>query len=367
MYYVKYDCHLFSSIILLSAILYGVQLFLVWTNQSIFDDKMSLICYLLPLIITSGMIFLFFISSKISDEFYSFIYLLIGLYLGYLLYAFQISIIVRIIIIFVKNNELVMALILYITPLIICIYGIINALITKVERITLKYKGYKDRITILHLSDIHLGAIHQKNSVIKIVEEIKKLDPDIVVITGDMADGSLMVESEWIEPFDELEVPILYVTGNHEELNPEEEMIKVLEKTKIRYIGKCNNFQFKEVNFFGVDYGYNLRKVLAKEELKKDIPNILLSHVPEMKPDELKEYNIFLFLAGHTHGGQLFPLNILAYLANACFYGLYSDSSKSHHVYVSQGVNNAVVPMRVGSSRIFALITIEGDDDKKNI
>ena len=219
----------------------------------------------------------------------------------------------------------------------------------------------------MHLSDIHLGAIHQKNSIIKIVEEIKKLDPDIVVITGDMADGSLMVESEWIEPFDELEVPILYVTGNHEELNPEEEMVKVLEKTKIRYIGKCNNFQFKEVNFFGVDYGYNLRKVLAKEELRKDIPNILLSHVPEMKPEELNEYNIFLFLAGHTHGGQLFPLNILAYLANACFYGLYSDSSKSHHVYVSQGVNNAVVPMRVGSSRIFALITIEGDDDKKNI
>ena len=98
---------------------------------------------------------------------------------------------------------------------------------------------------------------------------------------------------------------------------------------------------------------------------EEGVPNILLYHVPTLVPDELEKYNIFLFLAGHTHGGQIFPLGIFAYFANACFSGLYSDKTNTHFIYVSEGVNNAVIPMRVGSSRIFALITIEGNKKKE--
>ena len=320
---------------------------------------MTLIIYLLPLFSTLGFLLLFIISSKISDCFYSFICLIIGLYLGYLLYIFQVAVIIRIIIIFLDISNIIYALILYITPLIICIYGLINALITKIVKINLKFPGYKDKTTILHLSDIHLGAIHQKNSVKRIVKEIEELNPDIIVITGDLADGSLKVKSDWLEPFNKLEMPILYVTGNHEELNPEKEMLRELKKTKIKHIGLCKKFKFKDIIFYGLDYGYDIRKRLSEANLKEGEVNILLSHVPEMKPEELSDYNIFLFLAGHTHGGQLFPLNILAYFANECFSGLYSDSTKNHYVFVSQGVNNAVIPMRVCTSRIFALITIE--------
>jgi predicted MPP superfamily phosphohydrolase len=358
MYYIDFDIHLIFQILIISSVLYGLQLFVVWTNQCIFEGGLTLILYLMPLFSTLGFLFIFFVSSKISDCFYSFICLIIGLYIGYLLYVFQVAIIIRIIIIFIDMPKILSAGFLYITPLIICIYGLINALITKIEKINLKYPGYKDKITILHLSDIHLGAIHQKKSVERIVKETQELDPDIVVITGDLADGSLKVKSEWLMPFNNLEVPILYVTGNHEELNPEKDMLKEIKKTNIKHIGK-NSFSFKGVNFVGIDYGYDIRKALSKQKLNAEVPNILLSHVPEMKPEELGEYNIFLFLAGHTHGGQIFPLNLFAYLANACFAGFYSDLTKTHHVYVSQGVNNAVVPMRVGSSRIFALITIE--------
>ena len=359
MYSVEIDWYLIRYVLTICIILYGAQLFVVWTNQCIFDNDMTILFYLLPLFSTSGFLLLFIITGQLSDCLFSFTCIFIGLYLGYLLYIFQISIIIRILIIFVDIPKLVNAGILYITPLIICIYGLINALITKIERINLKFPGYKDKITILHLSDIHLGAIHQKKSVERIVKEVQGLDPDIVVITGDMADGSLRVKSDWLMPFNKIEVPILYVTGNHEEMNPEEEMIKEIRKTKIKYIGLVDTFCYKGVKFFGLDYGYDIRKKLSEENLKEDIPNILLSHVPEMKPEELGKYNIFLFLAGHTHGGQVFPLNILAYFGNSCFSGLYSDSTKNHHVYVSQGVNNAVIPMRVCSSRIFALITIE--------
>ena len=67
-----------------------------------------------------------------------------------------------------------------------------------------------------------MGVIHQKKSV---ETQAKELNPDIVVITGDLADGSLKVKSDWLMPFNELIVPILYITGNHEDLNPKDDMI----------------------------------------------------------------------------------------------------------------------------------------------
>ena len=270
------------------------------------------------------------------------------------------SILIRLINYFLPLFFIINFFIQYIIPLIICIYGVINALINYVENINLKYPGFKGKIKILLLSDIHLGAIHQKNSVIRIVKEIKQLAPDIVVITGDMADGSLRVKADWLMPFNNLDIPVLYVTGNHEELNPKKDMIDAVKATQIKYIGEHGRFKYKGVNFIGEDFGYDLKKYLLNVKQEEGVPNVLLSHVPKLKPKELEKYNIFLFLAGHTHGGQLFPLHIITYFANACFSGLYSDKNKEHFIYVTDGVNNALAPMRVGSKRVFPIITIEG-------
>ena len=341
---------------------YLTQLTLITTSHYILGSEMTSFFYILPIIIILPIISLQIISSHISENLYCKVYIIKGLYFGYILYGFQISLVVRLLNLFLPLSALLNILILYITPLIICYYGVYNANFTRVENIVLKYPGFKNKLKILHLSDIHLGAIHQEKSIKRIVEETQKLEPDIVVITGDMADGSLKVKPKWLTPFDNLSIPILYVTGNHEELNPKFDMIEAVKTTKIKYIGKHGTFKYKGVNFIGEDFGYgfDLRKSLLNVKQEEGVPNVLLSHIPILKPDELEKYNIFLFLAGHTHGGQLFPLHIIAYIANACFSGLYSDKMKKHFIYVSEGVNNALVPMRVGSKRIFPVITIEG-------
>jgi len=340
--------------------LYFTQLLVVSTNQYIFKDEMTQFCYLLPLKVIIFIAVILISSSIISDSFFCIVYLSMSLYMGFLLYAFQMSILLRLINFFLPLSLLINVIIQYIIPLLICVYGIINALTTRIENINLKYPGFKGKIKILLLSDIHLGAIHQKNSVIRIVKETQQLNPDIVVITGDMADGSLKVKPEWLKPFDNLSMPILYVTGNHEELNPKIDMINAVKATKIKYIGQHETFKYKGVNFIGEDFGYDLRKCLREVKQEEGVPNVLLSHIPTLNPEELKNYNIFLFLAGHTHGGQMFPLHIIVYFANACFSGLYSDKNKEHFIYVTDGVNNALAPMRVGSKRVFPIINIEG-------
>ena len=360
MYEIKINSKLVIAVLIFISILYGSQIFILWTQQCIYDKELTTFQYVLPIIIIFCFVILIFLALKTSEILYSYIYTIFGLYLGYIIYLFQTSVVLRLLILFIDLPKLLLISLLYIVPLIICIYGVINALKTKVDRITLKYPGYNNSIKILHLSDLHLGAIHQKGSVLRIVQEIQELEPDIVVITGDMADGSLKVKPGWLAPFNNLVMTILYVTGNHEEMNPKEDMVKIINESNIKYIGENETFKFKGVNFIGEDFGYDLRKCLINVEQKNGVPNVLLYHVPNLAPDELVKYNIFLMLAGHTHGGQIFPLGILAYLANSCFSGLYADKLNSHYVYVSEGVNNAVVPMRVGSSRIFALITIEG-------
>ena len=243
--------------------LYLTQLLVITTNQFIFKEKINKFCYILPLILILIIVVLIISSLIISELLYCSVYYIIGLYMGYLLYAFQMSILIRLINHFFPLPFIINFFIQYIIPLIISIYGFINARLTYVENIILKYPGFKGKIKILHLSDIHLGAIHQKNSIIRIVQEIRQLDPDVVVITGDMADGSLQVKTEWLQPFDNLNIPILFITGNHEELNPKKEMIDAVQKTKIKYIGQHGTFKYKGVNFIGEDYGYDLRKCLV--------------------------------------------------------------------------------------------------------
>ena len=349
------------AILIIVSILYGSTLMVIWTHRRLLNQDMNTMCYLTPLFIICYSILAFVSKLLPCENIYCAMYLVFVLYLGYLLYIFLTAIIIRIIDACVDIPSYVGIPILYGIPGLICIYGIINALITKIIRITLKFPGYRDRTTILHLSDIHLGAIHQKSSIKRIVEETKELNPDVVVITGDMADGTLKVKADWLSPFDELNMPILYITGNHEEMNPKKDMIEEVKKTKINYIGMHGRFKFKNINFIGEDFGNDLDECLTDVEQEEGIPNVLLYHVPNKKPEEIAKYNIFLELAGHTHGGQLFPLHIFAYLANACFSGLYSDKENRHHVFVSEGVNNNSPPMRVLCSRVFGLITIEGE------
>ena len=100
-------------------------------------------------------------------------------------------------------------------------------------------------------------------------------------------------------------------------------MIKAINMTKIKHIGKHEIFKYKGINFIGEDFGNDLKKNLVDIKQEKNTPNILLSHIPIFRPDELSKYNIFLFLGGHTHGGQLFPLHLIVYFANVCKLALF--------------------------------------------
>ena len=353
-------------------LVYLANVFVFVTFYKIINVSTNIWEFIFPLLITLFFLILVYVCYTINEKLYCIAFYISNIYLGYLLYTFLVAIPVRFFDTFINFRPWIGLMLLFIPSLLICIYGFFNARSTKVQKITLKNEKYSGKCKILHLSDIHLGPIYQIASSQKIVNEINALNPDIVVITGDFVDGTLNITQEWLSPFDTLTIPILYVTGNHEVMYGKDEFLKLISNTRIKHIGN-NNFEFKGINFVGADWEDDLDTVIYKtnknEKSNCEI-NVLINHAPTKFPSDLSDTNIFLMLCGHTHGGQLFPFNIFAYFANNCFRGLYSTTNEKnlHYVYVSEGVNTAMIPMRVGSHRIFGLITIEGEkiEEKNN-
>jgi predicted MPP superfamily phosphohydrolase len=232
------------------------------------------------------------------------------------------------------------------------------------KEVIIKSSKYKNNngIKICHLTDLHLGAIYQRNYVQKVINIIKNIiKPDLVVITGDLFDISYTPMVENIEPFDELNIPILYITGNHEIMIGKNDVLNVLNRTKIKNIGnELSPYIFENINFIGLDFETKIEK-LKEMKYDKSMFNVILNHVP-ISPKDLPPYDIDLFLCGHTHGGQTFPFNVLTLLNAKCYVGLYEFLNR--YVYVSSGLGTALIPMRIGSKSVISIINVKSDKEK---
>ena len=356
--------------LLVGITIYLAHIFVIFTISDIYNKRKILIPKQLYIKLGKilGVYFFIFIFFWFSSSFlYSIIYIIGFSYLGFFINVLMACALYKLIKKYKNISSLSSKILVFIIPFIITIYSLINAQIMVFREETLLYPNYNNTIKILHLTDMHLGAIYQKGTVENLVEIIKEKKPDVVVITGDMSDGSLKVESEWLEPFNQVpdSIPILYITGNHENLYGKTEIINEVNKIrKIKHIGNTV-IKIKGVLFIGVDYEYKDIKSKAKTLLNsvqpKDnkTPTILLYHVPKISPKDLNEIGIFLMLAGHTHGGQFFPFTVLSWLYNTCFSGLYNYKN-SNYIYVSTGIGTALTPIRMFSSKMVALITIKG-------
>lgn len=252
---------------------------------------------------------------------------------------------------------------------ILCIYTDNNP---KFDTIKIKCEKLKGNLTIVHLTDLHLGGAYGRESVELYVNMILNLKTniDFVVITGDLVDGNIQVTKDFLEPFSLIKCPIYYITGNHEELTWKKEFIEMIEK-ETNLIHLPNNLVVfdKRINIIGIDYKKNLDetrgqiKYLINKE-NNNLPNILIHHVPIFKPDTLPDFNLFLVLCGHIHGGKCFPLTLIKFFfgrwLTTIIEGLYIHKDK-FFVYCCSGVGTSGPNSRCFVGANIGLIYIEGN------
>ncbi len=241
----------------------------------------------------------------------------------------------------------------------------------KFDKIKIKCPNLNGNITIVHLTDLHLGGAYGKESVELYVNMILNLKEkiDFVVITGDLVDGNIKVTKEMLEPFNLINVPIYYITGNHEDLTWKEEFLTLIEKNT-NFIRLPNNSITidNRINLIGIDYKKD-KEIIKKQlktilnEINNNLPNVFINHVPIFKPNNLEEYKIFLMLCGHKHGGWCFPFTLIKIIFGKwikyIIEGLYNYKN-SNYIYCCSGLGTSGPNSRCFVRANIGVITLEG-------
>ncbi|MEZ4846065.1 MAG: metallophosphoesterase [Bdellovibrionota bacterium] len=202
-------------------------------------------------------------------------------------------------------------------------------------------------LKIAQISDLHVGPTIRKGYVDDVVDQTNALDPDLIFVTGDLADGKMDALAEHMAPLGRLKSKygIYYVTGNHEYYWGVNDFlaststlgfIPLVNENKIIDIqgGKLMIAGIPDVvgSQFFPTHSIDLRKAMESNE-KIDL-KILLSHRPDTIIDA-EPLGYDLQFSGHTHSGQFFPFSLLVPLVHKYYRGL--NQHGRMQVYVNPG------------------------------
>ncbi len=243
----------------------------------------------------------------------------------------------------------------------IIIYGHINFLNprTLTLEITLPKKDSKlDTLNIVAASDIHLGTIVGKKQLDKFVQMANSLNPDIILLPGDIFDEDIgpIIKNKLGDDLQKLNAKygVYAVTGNHEYIGGVESAVDYMEKHGINVLR--DEAVLIDSGFYLVgredrsigQFANQKRKELSEitKNINKNFPAILLDHQP-FQLNLARENGIDLQLSGHTHHGQLWPLNYITSMIYEISWG-YEKIDETHY-YVSSGFAGWGPPVRTGS------------------
>jgi predicted MPP superfamily phosphohydrolase len=222
-----------------------------------------------------------------------------------------------------------------------------------------KSAGGRGDLTVVMVSDIHLGTTVRSRRLERIVEKINSLGPEIVLLAGDIVDESMPAreEEKLMAAFRDIDSPLglVGVPGNHEFYSGLERNLACLRKFGIRVLED----EAVVVGGFLVIAGrkdlsalprraerMSIARILDRSGVDTGLPLILLDHQP-FRLEEAESAGVDLQLSGHTHAGQLFPLNLLNKRMYEQYWG-YLRKGQTHY-YVSSGVSTWGPPVRTGS------------------
>ena len=256
---------------------------------------------------------------------------------------------------------------------VLIVIGFINAVSPVTKRYDLTVdKSFGDgseTMSIVAVSDIHLGSIIRKRSMRHLSEMIAKEKPDLVLFLGDLIDGSIgpVLRDDLLSWLTLPELPYgkYAITGNHEFMSDlrksipyiEGKGIKVLSDEVLRLdngvqiVGRTDRTAMQ-----GSGPGRaSLDSLLAQTDTRA--PVILLDHQP-YDLSALAGTAVDLQLSGHTHNGQMWPLTIITNKMFELSHGYRKFGNT--HVIVSSGFGIWGPRMRIGTRPEILSLTLRG-------
>lgn len=372
---------MFHTILTLVYIIPNIYVFLrIW---KLFIDKAYKLHYTLVYLLTASV---YPLSNLFSDEATFFPDTILNFAAGYLLpfylYLFLFVLISDIILLANRILKIVpgwkfetprfkiagLLLILFLSVSVILAGAInFNTIRTSEYRIEIAAgSSHIDSLKIAFAADFHLKTETNIHFVERFVDKIRIIDPDILLFGGDIVDDER--ENDRMKSFEKLLKGLSFrygaysVLGNHEHYSGQDEGrffpgsgIKVLRDTVVVI---DNAFILAGRN----DSHLKGRKTI--DELLQNVPDSLPVIIVDHRPSEIEEVSKTIAdvqLSGHTHNGQLFPLNFVLKKMNTLSWGY--KKFRNTHFFVTSGIRLWGPPVRTtGKSEIMVIKIIFGDN-----
>ncbi|MDO5292926.1 MAG: metallophosphoesterase [bacterium] len=228
-----------------------------------------------------------------------------------------------------------------------------------------------DGLKILQITDLHMSNAIDQQELKEYCNEMSKLEPDIVVLTGDIVDERTPLEDmkaacEMLSKISNKK-GIYYVFGNHDPASYSTHSqfnAADVEKEFVSHgvtVLKDQAVTVDDVTIVGrMDASVDRSRMSSEELLKgidKDKYVILLDHQP-LDIDKNASLGVDLQLSGHTHGGQLFPLReVQTLFTNTLVYG--KRTINDFTAITSSGISAWGYPLRTEGKSEYVLITVE--------
>lgn len=253
---------------------------------------------------------------------------------------------------------------------VIIVVGFYNATRPKVVRLQVNVPARSaepKHITLALASDIHLGTLVANNRLGRLIGHINRQKPDIILLAGDIVDEDLapVIRQNLGQALEQLKAPlgVWAITGNHEYIGGAEQAIQYLQQHGIIFLRDTavkidGHFwlagrEDKDMARFSGKKRKELEEVMSLTD--STLPVILMDHQP-FNLNKVAEAGVSLQLSGHTHHGQLWPLN---YLTDAIYEVSYGYLKKANtHFYVSSGYGTWGPPVRLGSRSEIMIIDL---------
>jgi predicted MPP superfamily phosphohydrolase len=221
---------------------------------------------------------------------------------------------------------------------------------------------------IVQVSDLHVGPTIKRRFVQRVVETANGLDPDVVALTGDVADGAVGALRQDVAPLADLHARYgkFFVSGNHDYYWDPVGWLREIERLGFTVLTNAHRLLRRGTGTLllaGVTdasaghhmpgHASNPQAALAGAP-ERDVA-VLLAHQPQ-SAFAARAAGFDLQLSGHTHGGQYFPFNLLVRLFQPFVAGLHR--LEEMWLYVSRGTGYWGPPLRLGAPSEVTLIEL---------
>ncbi|MDZ7933173.1 metallophosphoesterase [Rhodococcus sp. NPDC076796] len=248
-------------------------------------------------------------------------------------------------------------------------YGLVEAATPRVtntdvalDRLPAEFDG----VRVALVSDLHAGPSRGADFVRKVVDSINAQNPDVVLLDGDLIDGTVPLVGADLAPLRDLDAPlgVFAVSGNHEFYAGDGGEwldlwstlgIDVLRNERTTLTRGDAAIDLAGINDATAPAPYEPDLGAALEGIDPDRFVLLMAHQP-LQAVEASDFGVDMQVSGHTHGGQIWPIRYLVPLQQPSVEGL--DTIDNTTLYTTRGAGAWGPPVRVAAPPEIAMLEL---------